>query len=782
MRITSILCIIFSLIESMLIQSGLTSIIKGKVIDSDNTPVEAAVVLLRDGENKIIAFQLTNSKGEFSIEVKETIPLFIEISHLSYEPFRDSIKLSDIAALVIRLMPKSETILASSVEASIPPISLRNGALVVNISNDKTAQNEYLDRVLRSLPGVMLEEKSGVSLNGLPASISIDGVPQHINGQLIKEVLASYPASSVEEIELISTPGGEYSASNGSIINIVTKKKKEEGHFFSIGISGTAYEKQKFDGQGNIVYIMTSPNTEINANITYRNDFTSREIKEITSSLSNSLFLTQSNINEELCNAAFGTINAGRKNVLNGSLHFNLLFYTDKSKFNGQEERFLSERTDINKSHHGHDDLWSTNLSYQFSGKNNRFSLSHGLVYGGNRITDNNLYFKDESEPYLSFSSKLIGRKQLVKSDFSNTSFQGLTLQAGVSFEVGKLNDDIIYDPTHFIFENHFTGKEIITAAYASVRYKFAKYWDIYGSIRLENTSYNIEQVNIGSTQDKYLDWFPFLQLSYSSPSGNYRSMAALVSSITRPEYSYMVPGTRIRDDFFVTLGNPNISPTYNYGIVWQQYLMKAASLSVRLERRNNLSGLVYKDMGDFTQCQYENYADENRLYINLFLPFSFFAEKLTGRLSTSVSYHSLFNLRNGYGTNGRSRTYWSNTNSFYLNYQPNKRLGFGFWAVANPAYKTPQIDASFYWTTDMAITYLFGKKENYSISLDIEDIFNTLVKQQNVYYNTINKEIVSKYNSRLIRLSFKYRFETGKKTDQTPSKDPNDTSRFGSK
>lgn len=778
----SLLFVCLSLIESVLIQLTPISVIKGKVIDPDNTPIEAAVVIIRDRQNEIITYQLTNSEGEFSIQLTEMSPCLVEVSHMSYELYREEIVQSDNIDLSIRLIPKNETLSASSVEASIPPIVFRNGALVVNISNDQTAQNEYLDRVFRSLPGVMVEDKSGISLNGLPASISIDGVPQHINGQLVNDVLSSYPASSVEEIELVSTPGGEHSASSGAIINIVTKKKKEQGHYFSIGMSGNLYDAKKVDGQGNIVYIMTNPDIDINANITLRNDYTSRTIKEVTSYLTNSLLLTQSKNNEEICDAAFGTINVRKRNVLKGDLRFNLLFYTDKSNYEGNEQRVLSERIDVKRLYHGHDDLWSSNLSYLYSGKHNRFSISYGHVYGGNRITDNNIYRNDNVVPYINYSSKLIGRKQLVKGDYTNTTFHDLTLQTGFELEIGKLNDDILYDESHSSLENHFSGDEIITSAYASVRRKFANYWDVYGSIRYENTSYNVEQIGIGKTQDNYGDLFPFLQLTYSSPSGNYRSMAAIVSSINRPEYSYMVPGSRIRDDYFVTLGNPNISPTYNYGIVLQQYIMKAASLSIRLEQRKNLTGPVYKDMGEYTQCQYDNYADENRFYVNLYLPFSFFARKLTGRISSSASYHSLFNLRNGYETNGRSEKYWGNSNSIYLNYQPNKRLGFGFWTTVVPATRTPQIDASFYWTSDMSVNYAFGEKEKYSVSLDVEDIFNTLQKHQRIYYGNIHKEVSSKYNSRLISLSFKYRFETGKKTDQTASQDPNDTSRFGKK
>ena len=162
----------------------------------------------------------------------------------------------------------------------------------------------------------------------------------------------------------------------------------------------------------------------------------------------------------------------------------------------------VSERIDVKRLYHGHDDLWSSNLSYLYSGKHNRFSISYGHVYGGNRITDNNIYRNDNVVPYINYSSKLIGRKQLVKGDYTNTTFHDLTLQTGFELEIGKLNDDILYDESHSSLENHFSGDEIITSAYASVRRKFANYWDVYGSIRYENTSYNVEQIGIGKTQD----------------------------------------------------------------------------------------------------------------------------------------------------------------------------------------------------------------------------------------------------------------------------------------
>src|SRR5690606_15965278 len=85
--------------------------------------------------------------------------------------------------------------------------------------------------VLQNVPSVSMDVDGSVSLRGKSGvRLLIDGKPATLLGGDEASALASLPASSIDQVEVITNPSSKYDAEGMTgIINIVTKKDKKLG-------------------------------------------------------------------------------------------------------------------------------------------------------------------------------------------------------------------------------------------------------------------------------------------------------------------------------------------------------------------------------------------------------------------------------------------------------------------------------------------------------------------------------------------------------------------------
>ena len=119
--------------------------------------------------------------------------------------------------------------------------------------------------MLANVPTVTVDVDGNVSMrNNDNVTIYIDGRPSGITASNRAAVLRQIPASSIDRIELITSPSARYDAEGtAGIINIILKKNKLEGLNGSVQASvGT---NDKYSGSGNIAY----RNKHLNAYLNY---------------------------------------------------------------------------------------------------------------------------------------------------------------------------------------------------------------------------------------------------------------------------------------------------------------------------------------------------------------------------------------------------------------------------------------------------------------------------------------------------------------------------------
>lgn len=116
---------------------------------------------------------------------------------------------------------------------------------VYNVSKDLQAGSGSAADILKNIPSVDVDAQGGVSIRGdSNVQILIDGKPSTtMSARTRADALEQLSASSIDHIEVITTPGAQYKAdASGGIINIVMKKGR------SAGASGNVHASAGSDG------------------------------------------------------------------------------------------------------------------------------------------------------------------------------------------------------------------------------------------------------------------------------------------------------------------------------------------------------------------------------------------------------------------------------------------------------------------------------------------------------------------------------------------------------
>src|ERR1035437_6521125 len=234
-----------------------TGKITGRIIDSaSGQPVEyAAINLLIQGEEKVVNGTTTDDKGLFTLTDIADGTYKIIIYFVGYQTgFKENIVVnksnSKIAFGDIKLTSKSTNLKGVTVSADKSVFEDKIDKLVYNADKDLTSTGGVATDLLKKIPQVSVDVNGNVELQGNASILFlINGKPSTIFGNNITDVLQSIPASQIQTIEVITSPGAKYDAAGtGGIINIILKKSTAEGFNGSVSLSGgTRLENGSFN-------------------------------------------------------------------------------------------------------------------------------------------------------------------------------------------------------------------------------------------------------------------------------------------------------------------------------------------------------------------------------------------------------------------------------------------------------------------------------------------------------------------------------------------------------
>ncbi|MGO4288137.1 TonB-dependent receptor domain-containing protein [Chitinophaga sp. RAB17] len=224
-----------------------TIIIRGILIDSSTrAPIELATVVVTKTDNRAVQSVLTGTNGSFLLKVPESTDLMLHISYMGYHAW--SSKISPAAGPVnlglIGLVAKTGVLNEIIVNGKKPLIQSRGDKLIYNAALDISNKSGSAADVLRKAPMITIGADGEVKLRGNGnIKVLLNGVPSGILARNLKEALKMIPASSIESVEVITSPSAKYEAEGAAGVINITTKKKMKGTGGSIDLSAGNLEQ-----------------------------------------------------------------------------------------------------------------------------------------------------------------------------------------------------------------------------------------------------------------------------------------------------------------------------------------------------------------------------------------------------------------------------------------------------------------------------------------------------------------------------------------------------------
>ena len=229
---------------------GQTTKISGRILDNKGTPIEAASIGLYDSAGVKVFQALSDIEGKFMFEKNVTPNAYVIVSFIQFgsrtiflSASKKNIDLGDI-----NLQNNQFSLTEVMVLGKKAPINFKVDKQVFSAGQFANAANGNGIDLIKNLPAVSVNGLGEISLRGSASfQVMINGKPSAGDPSFI---LAQLSAASIENIEVITSPGAAYDADGKSgIINIVTKTATELGWMVQSSVMYGAGPINNFDNK-----------------------------------------------------------------------------------------------------------------------------------------------------------------------------------------------------------------------------------------------------------------------------------------------------------------------------------------------------------------------------------------------------------------------------------------------------------------------------------------------------------------------------------------------------
>ena len=219
-------CLIFLLLSII----SNAQLLQGRLIDSlTKTPLPYSNVLIKNIKDSTISCVLTNEKGEFKINIKSIGNFKLVAGSMGYKEkivLMNNIKNNEVYKIGdINLTQKTYQLNEANITYNKNYIEQKFDRKVFNITDNKTAAARTIFDILRTLPGVVVDENGGVKYKGTEATIYIDDQPS----EYLYPKIEMIPVENISKIELIDAAMQTGGSGRGGIINIKHRTVTNDG-------------------------------------------------------------------------------------------------------------------------------------------------------------------------------------------------------------------------------------------------------------------------------------------------------------------------------------------------------------------------------------------------------------------------------------------------------------------------------------------------------------------------------------------------------------------------
>lgn len=597
----------------------------GRLIGPDHQPIPYANITLYSPSDTIyIGGGVSNEAGDFVIPC-DMNPVLVRISYVGYKTIFKPCNSFELGT--IRMHFETQALKGVTIEGQTPILRREAGKIIFDTRYIAGAINAT--DLLRYAPGVMLHDDD-ISLFGTNGIIfCINNKEQHIGQREMLQVLKSYPASDVEKIEIIQTPGAEYSAAgNAGVINLILKKKENDYIGGSVGYAHTQYEEHGEEANANVIYNNGKVSTSLNVAGIWDNT----RYKE-----TNTLTFDHATRN----NIDHGHI---RKNNYSArwqidydvSARFNIGAYAMFSNGDRQldvDGKYI-KRSNIQSidtsATHRQEDTRTYALNVYASQKLNAegSKIDYNLDYyhmkmGDDRMSEAHYAYDDHWLEKFIYMNNIT---QIVTSYSAKVDANVGRFKLGSHYTFTRSNRDINFSWAPGYMEwSKFIYDENVLSAYAEYSGKWGDKLSFNLGGRYEHTwtkGHRLSKVDDIAHHTEYGRFFPSLSIGYQ-PHRNHSLNWNLSSRITRPNVINVNPDTLCNDIYHNTWGNPYLKPTYLYkammGYTYKGVLSFDFYYAYEPNRMTQVSTISWMEA---TYSTWDNVVDQQGLGINSFYYF----------------------------------------------------------------------------------------------------------------------------------------------------------------
>lgn len=742
----------------------ITQKISGKVLNETGSPVDGYNVVLLSPKDTSIYKGDFFMEPEFSIDINQT-PVLMKITSFG---FRDTTFLVSSATERlpdIRLTSISYTLDEVVVKATQPMFSMRNDRMTLNVAGTALSESGSAVDVLQKAARVKVDE-SGISVLGIGnALILVDGRELPTNQAL--EMLSS---SEIQKVDIITNPSSKYDAKGKAVIEIQTKKARNQG--FGAEVTGRMSKGEywnpyigteitaKMPQLSLYAFYAFSPTKKLNTE-SYKRDYT----KDIPPSygLIDMESLNRTKENHRIRLSGDYVFSDKHKAGLQFSGQFldgnnskdelSRIYGSTNTNTPPTSEIVTTQQTPFNRNY-----LTGTAYyTYQSSPTGMNLTSVFDKSYYG---TELNAQIQEAG------SSGTVSKQNNVKTNIDITSFKTdvvIPLPKGYKMETGlkythvrnQSNTDFHSQGTS-IQHVDYNYKENIGALYFILSKQFGKLNSELGARVEVSDNYATTDIIVQNTTDWNI--FPSLNLNYSIAK-NWDASLSYAMKITRPTFQDLNPAIEYIDSLTYFQGNPTLVPEIRHALTFKLTFLKMASLGFSYTRKNNLLAWFIEQAPvspAISKVTQKNIDKSDVFSIDALLPYR--NNWLSCYLSTGLIYtisndiaSGVFNLK---------QPMWYAYSGFEFN------LPYSFKLTTNIRYFTKGVENIFYFDPvfrmDAGIRKSF-LKDKLTASIMWNDIFHT--DNMNTYTTINNRYIGYNYYFDRSSLSFSltYRFSSQK-------------------
>lgn len=781
--------------------------ISGLVTDDKQKGIDGATVsLLRAKDAGLVKVSVSDKSGKYEFEKIADGDYTISVSVTGFqkkssEPFNVSSQKSEVAISTIQLAAVAKSLSAVTVTARRPLIENKIDKTVVNVEAAPTNAGATALEVLEKSPGITVDNDGNISLKGKQGVIvMMDGKPTYLSPPDLANVLRNLPASSLDQIEIMTNPPAKYDAAgNSGIINIKTKKGRTEGFNGSITTAGTLgfykrdnslltpvrssnslnlnYRKDKLNLFGNLSYNYNENRSDL---------FLQRKLYDQNSDISiisNQESEFNGRNNNYTAKIGFDYFQSKKTVwgvVLNGFTFFGRPHPIGSQVFtrpDGSVESVLESEgfTKINFANYS----GNINFKHTFDSTGREVTVDAdyvGYANSGKSLLITESYDEPGRVPTGTFALKGDIPSNIniysIKSDYIHPLKKEMRLEAGFKLSYVKNNNEVEYQRDHngsWIKDNrsnHFLYTENINAAYVTVNKKWKKF-SAQAGLRLENTVAKGRQITNDSTFTRnYTSLFPTTYLNYEVAK-NHMLTLSYGRRIMRPNYQDLNPFIWFLDSLTYRQGNPYILPQYSNNFEIRHSYKNGITTVINYTQTDDAISqlLIQPDLDKrVTFLRPDNVASQKNIGLAITAP-----TKVTKWWTSNI----FFNLYNNHFTgihynpikqlNDEIDVQYT---SFLLNITNNFTFQKGWSAELSGFYRSKGVDGltvadeMYFLTVGGQKTIMKGKG---TLRMNVRDPFHWQKFGGTTQYSNIDVRVKNIWNNRNLTVSFSYRF--GKST-----------------